>query len=133
MNPRFALVLLAACLVVGCSREPAKAERVDDPNVTEADIGAPFYPGSAPTQQGNDKITAGTKITVYSDRTTTDSPQMVADFYRSKMGQEVEGGLATPDFGYLKYAKPRKILIEISHIDSAKPTEIKMSTEFTSP
>ena len=59
-------------------------------SVTEADLGAPFYPGST-EMPGSFKITekdaAGKdKMAVTSIRSTTDSGKQVVDFYVGKLG-----------------------------------------------
>ena len=65
--------------------------------VSEADLGAPFYPGSAETPGGY-KVTQNGKMSASSMRTTGDSGKQVLEFYVSKLGpakQTTESGAMT--------------------------------------
>ena len=59
--------------------------------VSEADVGLPFYPGTAPKEGAMTRISSpeGTVVTVvlHSD----DSPDKVAGFYRDKLKAQAEG------------------------------------------
>lgn len=55
-------------------------------DVTEAELGVPYYPGSKPTHQ--DVKTKAAKLTsVVSIRTSKDSPEAISKFYISKIGK----------------------------------------------
>lgn len=54
--------------------------------VSEADLGVPFYPGSVETKDSI-KSTTDKGTTVMSNRTTTDDPAKVLEFYTGKLGK----------------------------------------------
>lgn len=53
--------------------------------VSEADLGLPFYPGSEATTGRDTKIDAKGKISVICYRTTSDDPSKVGEFYKGKI------------------------------------------------
>jgi len=53
--------------------------------VSEADLGLPFYAGSQDKQGGSSTVDAPDGKAVTSIRTTKDDPQQVADFYKDKV------------------------------------------------
>lgn len=53
--------------------------------VSESELGIDFYPGSKETSGKDMKIDADGKLTYLSNRTTTDSPEKVAEFYKAKV------------------------------------------------
>jgi hypothetical protein len=60
-------------------------------NVTESDIGVPFYPGTKPVEGQATRISTpdGTAVTIalHSD----DAPAKVAEFYRERLKTQAEG------------------------------------------
>ena len=71
-----------------------KATKQADPktDISEAELGVPFYPGSEIDAKGNNFKNVTDAIKDYETaRTTSDSPKQVADFYVGK----VKGGKAT--------------------------------------
>jgi hypothetical protein len=53
--------------------------------VTEADLGVPFYPGATVLRQGATKMAAGEDSTVMVPMETRDAPDKVVAFYRDKL------------------------------------------------
>jgi len=53
--------------------------------VSEGDLGVPFYPGSKETAMASGMIESGGEKMVTSMRTTTDDPGKVSDFYKEKV------------------------------------------------
>lgn len=53
-------------------------------SVSEADLGMPFYPGSAESGKGS-KMEVNGKKSISSIRTTSDSPEKVIEFYKSRL------------------------------------------------
>ena len=74
----------------------AKATKVDpSTDISEAELGVPFYPGSELDAKGNNFKNVTDLIKDYETaRTTSDSPKQVADFYVSKVkdGKATGGG-----------------------------------------
>ncbi len=54
-------------------------------DVSEIELGLPFYPGSSSIKGRDMKINADGKQTYLSARTTSDSPEKVVEFYKSKV------------------------------------------------
>jgi len=54
-------------------------------NISEADLGLPFYPGSVEKGTSSRAMTTSAARTVICDRTTVDPPKKVAAFYLSKL------------------------------------------------
>lgn len=71
--------------------------------ITEKELGIPFYPNSVDT--GRDIDMKGFSVSQqYSDRTTSDSPEQVVAFYKSKLGnpdsEETDHGETSLDWGH---------------------------------
>lgn len=59
--------------------------------VTEADLGVPFYPGSKPTEGASMRIATGEGSTVQMGLHSDDAPDKVAAFYRDKLKAMADG------------------------------------------
>jgi hypothetical protein len=59
--------------------------------VSEADLGVPFYPGSRPGEGASNRVAAGDSVTVQTSMRTDDAPDKVAAFYRDKLKTMAEG------------------------------------------
>lgn len=59
--------------------------------VSEADLGVPFYPGTKPAESGANRVAAGDSVTVQSAMHSDDAPDKVAAFYRDKLKAMAEG------------------------------------------
>ncbi|MFZ4507866.1 MAG: hypothetical protein ACOYON_09250 [Fimbriimonas sp.] len=57
----------------------------NDVSISESELGVPIYPGSSEVRVASMRAESTKERSVISVRTTTDSPEQVADFYRSKM------------------------------------------------
>lgn len=53
--------------------------------VTEADLGVPFYPGSKPAEGASTRVAAGDSVSVQTSLHSDDAPDKVAAFYRDKL------------------------------------------------
>jgi len=89
-------IAVAILLVVtGCRHDPAPA--VTPPtvspstsvqtksNLTESDLGLPFYPGSTEKGTSSRVMDTDKARTVICDRITSEAPQKVADFYFTRL------------------------------------------------
>lgn len=59
--------------------------------VTEADLGVPFYPGSKPAEGASTRVAAGDSVSVQTSLHSDDAPDKVAAFYRDKLKAMAEG------------------------------------------
>jgi hypothetical protein len=59
--------------------------------VSEADLGLPFYPGSKPTEGSSMRIVSGTSSNIQVGLHSDDAPDKVAAFYRDKLKSLSEG------------------------------------------
>jgi hypothetical protein len=59
--------------------------------ITEADLGVPFYPGSKPTEGASMRIATGEGSTVQMGMHSDDAPDKVAAFYRDKLKAMSQG------------------------------------------
>lgn len=72
----------------GFSETDSKGESVQGgTSVSEADLGAPFYPGSTEVPNSGMKATTEKGSTAMSIRTTSDDPSKVIAFYTDKLGK----------------------------------------------
>ena len=67
------------------TNEKGEVSSMSTSAVTEAELGLPFYPGSAPLKDRDMKINADGKQTYLSARSTSDSPEKVVEFFKSKV------------------------------------------------
>lgn len=52
--------------------------------ITEADLGLPFYPGSKEVEYGSSKMETNDQATFSMNRSTSDMPDKVVEFYKDK-------------------------------------------------
>ncbi len=64
--------------------ENGKTTKVETQGGSEAELGLPFYPGSAETTWASSDVSAESHV-VMSMRTTSDAPQKVLEFYKPKL------------------------------------------------
>lgn len=64
--------------------ENGKTTKVETQGGSEAELGLPFYPGSAETTWASSDVSAEARV-VMSMRTTSDNPQKVLEFYKPKL------------------------------------------------
>ncbi len=77
-------------------------ETVGTEDVTETELGVPFYPNSTPMEHGNLKGDDEQQSTFTSMRNTPDGAQKVVDFYKdafAKAGYTVAGSMVMNDLG----------------------------------
>lgn len=55
--------------------------------VTEEELGLPFYPGSEPEPKSDIKVAGDKENTYVSVRTTADTPEQVVEFYKPKLSE----------------------------------------------
>ena len=60
-------------------------------NITESDVGVPFYPGAKMPEGQSTRITMGEGTMVSIDLVSNDAPAKVAGFYREKLKAQAEG------------------------------------------
>lgn len=58
--------------------------------VSEADLGVPFYPGSKENNDSSGKMESGVDKIVTVTRSTTDDPKKVSEFYKGKIKEAQE-------------------------------------------
>lgn len=107
------------------SVEPTAATPHAEQDVTEADLGAPFYPGSSP-DAGSLKTTTPKGTTITSIRLTPDKPLKVLDFYRSKLGASVMANRTVPE--PLEVWKVGNAIITVSTSLERGQTQINVTT-----
>ncbi len=89
-------------------------------NVSESDLGAPFYPGSEDNGQSQNMEVNGKKSFI-SMRTTSDSPEKVIEFYKGKLSN-VESSSNVQGFSMITAkAGDRQIMVQASN-DGSKTT-----------
>jgi hypothetical protein len=59
--------------------------------VTEADVGVPFYPGSKPAEGAATRVAVGDAVSVQTSMHSDDAPDKVAAFYRDKLKAMADG------------------------------------------
>lgn len=59
--------------------------------VTETDLGVPFYPGSKAAEGASTRVAAGDTLSVQTSMHSDDAPDKVAAFYRDKLKAMAEG------------------------------------------
>lgn len=91
-------------------------------SVSESELGMPFYPGSEGTNQDS-KLDLNGKKTLSSVRITTDSPDKVLEFYKSKM-QGIESTHSASQFAMLSAKAGDRLLTMQASQDSGKTTII---------
>jgi len=74
--------------------------------ISEAELGLPYYPGSKPTEGSSMRIVSGTSSTMQVGLHSDDAPDKVAAFYRDKLKAMSDG----------------KQLMDMSHNDGASLT-----------
>lgn len=52
--------------------------------ISEADLGLPFYPGSKEVEYGSSKMETNDQATYSMNRSTSDTPEKVVEFYKDK-------------------------------------------------
>jgi hypothetical protein len=73
-----------------------KQSSISTDQVTEEEVGMPFYPGSQPTDK-DIKAIVGSEKNYMSTRTTSDSPEKVMEFYKSKNPDPKGSSMSTSD------------------------------------
>lgn len=94
MKVPFTIAIIIAVFGARCGSKDQPAPPVKAPQdisirskseVTESDLGLPFYPGSTEDASGTKFMDTAKDTTVLSKRSTKDSPKKVIDFYISKV------------------------------------------------
>lgn len=147
----FLLLLALGALLAGCKQQqidpvkiappipaaPHKDKPVEVPpvqqsaNVTEEDLGIPFYPGSQPIPKLSSDMETPKSRTVLSGRTTKDDYKKVADFYYKKLTKAHKGELGHEGMlvdGQIKDGS----MIQIQIMKSGPQTQIQV-TSFRAP
>ena len=83
--------------------------------ISEADLGLPFYPGSKPTEGSSMRLVSGASSTLQVGLHSDDAPDKVAAFYRDKLKAMSEG----------------KQLMDMSHNDGASLTLVDEKAKST--
>jgi len=84
--------------------------------VSEADLGVPYYPGSSDIENGGVKMDSPEGTSVSSTRTTGDDVAKVLDFYKSeleKAGFKVGGSMSSGDFGSVSGQKSENDVVSV--------------------
>lgn len=147
----FLLILALGFVAAGCKQQqidpvkiappipaaPHKDKPVEIPpvqqsaNVTEGDLGVPFYPGSEPIPKLSSDMETSKNRTILSGRTTKDDYKKVADFYYKKLLKPHKGELGHEGMlvdGQLKDGS----MIQIQIMKSGPQTQIQV-TAFRAP
>jgi hypothetical protein len=97
-------------------------------DISEADLGVPFYPGSASTP-GSFKGNDNGQVIVTSVRSTKDSPAQVIAFYKDRLGAPTTE-VSTPTGNLANWDKgPLKTLVEASPSGSTTTINVTRSSK----
>lgn len=99
--------------------------------VTEADLGVPFYPGSAEKQGAAMKVDTPTEKSYMCVRTTSDEPAKVKEFYESKVAglkfTVIEANGDSTAMGETKLENGAKVAISATRKKDATETEVTVA------
>lgn len=104
-------------------------------DVSEKDLGVPFYPSSQPQEHGDLKADTPEQTSFTSMRTTSDPAQKVVDFYKdelTKAGYTVEGTMVSGEVGSVSGKKGDADVVSVTFThDSSKNTGMVMLSRVT--
>ena len=101
-------------------------------NITEADLGVRFYPGSTEKPSEQMKVDSDAEKDIMTCRTTSDDPQKVSDFYKDKVKNFSTTSSTTGDMTMVvcggELASGAKFSLTAMKKKDAKDTEIRASS-----